>query len=87
MVKHEKPIKNFKALMPDWINDVLNETEKERYERKLNLCSKCKYGLRGIGVNKRSSVLNYTCNYWKMEKHSRNCSPINCKYFDPKEGK
>lgn len=57
-------------------------TSKEIMKNKRNLCIRCKYSSRFNTDDRNVSVM--TCDYILLMKHSRGCSPINCKKFEPR---
>ena len=58
-------------------------TSAEILKIKRNQCSKCKYASRQ-NVDSRN-LSNMTCDYIFYKKHSRGCSPIDCKMFEPRK--
>ena len=58
-------------------------TAAETLKIKRNQCSKCKYASRQ-NVDSRN-LSNMTCDYIFYKKHSRGCSPIDCKMFEPRK--
>lgn len=60
-------------------------TAAEILKIKRNQCSKCMYASRQ-NVDSRN-LSNMTCDYIDYKKHSRGCSPINCRKFEPRNKK
>lgn len=57
-------------------------TSSEILKLKRNQCIKCKYASRFNTDDRNVSAM--TCDYVLIMKHSRGCSPINCKKFEPR---
>lgn len=61
-------------------------TEAEIIQLKRQQCKKCVYYSRGCSSDQRTG----TCQYSEKERHSRGCSPLECKTkgkFRPKAGR
>lgn len=68
-----------------YMKEALAETEEEKKARKAKYCAHCKYGVRSTGHTGQSAKYYVTCNYSFLTGHSRGCSPIDCKRFEPGE--
>lgn len=68
-------------MMDNWTH----VTSKKITENKRRLCAKCKFS--GLINNDYKHVSAMTCDYILIMKHSRGCSPIDCKKFEPRTRK
>lgn len=85
MANRWKVVPNQRHLQADYVTDALAETEEEKKARKAKYCAHCKYGIRTSGHSGESAAYYVACNYLCITGHSRKCSPINCKRYEPGE--